>query len=262
MLTNVLMARANQGGSTKQTLSFAGTLRQNGQPIVVATPLLFTFKKGGVAVCTPPSTSPIPNSQGGFTTDIDISKAAGCPDDLFDGSDIDVVISVNGQMLPGQFPVNPVPYAKYADKAARTIYLNPSGPVGKNAYSVGGGLCGLTPPYNGAQVNGYAGAKSFCQDVIGCSPTAHMCSGEELVRSSATGKKLPAGTVTPLYAWYASSLYTIVNTAGQIESDCGGFSASDGSTNGAAWYWPTATSTGVPNGIACSSTTTPIACCD
>lgn len=114
-LTNVLMARATPGGATKQKLSFAGTLRQNGQPL--SGTLTFTFTKGGSPVpCVPAAmATAAPDPAGAFTTEIDIS---GCPTDMFDGSDVTFNVSLNGTSLTGEVPVSPVPYAKYADAVA------------------------------------------------------------------------------------------------------------------------------------------------
>src|SRR6185503_7301258 len=119
-------ARAYPGpaGATKPKLSFAGTLRQNGQGLTGKQTFQFDFKKFGSSkvVCSPTATA-MPDSQGAFTAEIDISS---CPANLFDGSDVTFDVSVNSTLLQSGVAVRPVPYAKYAD----AVNPDPDCPVG------------------------------------------------------------------------------------------------------------------------------------
>lgn len=103
-------ARATPGGATKPKLSFAGTLRQNGNGLAGQQTLKFDFKKQGAVLCSPTATT-TPDTAGAFTTEIDIS---GCPN-LFDGSDVAFDVHLGAVLLQSDVPVSPVPYAKYAD---------------------------------------------------------------------------------------------------------------------------------------------------
>lgn len=114
------VARATPGGATKSKLSFAGTLRQSGMGIPGLQTLKFAFKKQGAVLCSPTATT-TPDSQGAFTTEIDIST---CPN-LFDGNDVIFDVSLGGTLLQADVPVSPVPYAKYAD----AVNPNPDCPV-------------------------------------------------------------------------------------------------------------------------------------
>lgn len=129
-------ARAASGGATKSKLSFAGTLRDD-QGHALASPQALTFAfKHGALVCTAPADSgPIDAQTGAFHAEIDL---AGCPANLFDGSDVTVDVSVGGKLVAADQPVNPVPYAKYADRVG-----SPDCPLGyaRDAAATCGGPC-------------------------------------------------------------------------------------------------------------------------
>ena len=131
--------------------------------------------------------------------------------------------------------------------------------VGTVSYSVGATkYCGKTNPTDGkitsAATSGYVLAKSLCQNVTaGCntSPSAHMCSSEELVRSSQLGVAVDAG-------WYSTgSTSAISNAAGKSASDCLGWSSSDEANAGAVWN----PSPLQPTAALCNARF-PVLCCD
>jgi hypothetical protein len=111
--------------------------------------------------------------------------------------------------------------------------------IGSVSYSVGATkYCGVGPTstagaisYNG--VTGYAGAKAMCQASLGCgmSPTAHMCTADELIRSSQLGAA-PSAT-----GWYAAGVYSEVTTTPVVEpaGDCDGWTTASGTALGADW---------------------------
>jgi hypothetical protein len=128
------------------------------------------------------------------------------------------------------------------------------------SYSVGATLyCGTSPSSytgnitynNGQPLTGYFAAKAICQTSSGCgsSLTAHMCTGEELVRSASLGTSLPSGV------WYSSG------AAAQVPSgyvgDCNGWT----STANAGSEWTAGSSPNGPDYQNCS-VSQPIACCD
>jgi hypothetical protein len=126
-------------------------------------------------------------------------------------------------------------------------------------YSVGATLyCGSsTPPTNGQTTGGYKGAKALCEAACK-SPTAHMCTGEEMVRSSQLGLIDPDGGA----AWYSSGANAVAQVGVSFSSqrtyvyvvdDCAGWTST--SSNGASW------ATGQPNYSTCTSLQS-ILCCD
>lgn len=111
------LARAVPGGQTKGNVSFSGTLKDgNGVPLPAPQDVTFDFKDAmGNVRCSRTITVPTIDPQtGSFAADIDVGSCAGA-DSLFDGADLTLDVSVGGTVA-GSGPVNPVPYAKYADK--------------------------------------------------------------------------------------------------------------------------------------------------
>jgi hypothetical protein len=136
--------------------------------------------------------------------------------------------------------------------------------VGTVSYSVGATkFCGESPTsttgsfsYNSGALTGYQAAKAICQTSTGCnaSATAHMCSAEEMVRSSQLGVTVPG------QGWYSTGTYA-TQGAGPVVDDCYGWTAAAAGDDGAIW------SPGAPSGagdatILSCATTTPILCCD
>lgn len=134
---------------------------------------------------------------------------------------------------------------------------------GNARYSVGATLyCGQTTTTYSGQIDktaGYAAAAAHCQTVSGCSATAHMCTSEELVRSTSMGivtAQTPAG-------WYATGVSRMVgldsNNNPLSAGDCAGYTDAppqyQNSDFGSIW------SSGVPSTQTCSNSS-PILCCD
>lgn len=110
----IYLARAAAGGPTRGALSFAGTLRLGGG-VPGTTTLTFDFKKNGSRLCSP-AVPVTPDSSGAFQAEIPITS---CPSNLFDGSDVVVDVSAGGTVIVANQPINPVPYAKFADQAGQ-----------------------------------------------------------------------------------------------------------------------------------------------
>ena len=118
VLVGALIARATPGGETRPALSFAGTLRgTSGMQM-----LIFTFKKAGATICAPQVGVTPSGATGAFNVDIPLT---GCPTSLFDGADVTYDVTVGTTVVVTAQPVNPVPYARYADKVG-----TPDCPVG------------------------------------------------------------------------------------------------------------------------------------
>jgi hypothetical protein len=122
--------------------------------------------------------------------------------------------------------------------------------TGNGTYSLGAVYCGSTAPVTGS-IGGYAGGKALCAAAAVCnSATAHMCSGEEVIRSLATGIALP---VPPQgFSWYASGVWAQAANGHPVD-DCLAFTATDNHV-GQAW-------TGTTNNGGCTASY-PILCCD
>jgi hypothetical protein len=117
-----LVARAASAGGA--TLSYAGTLNQNGAPITTPQTLGFAFKKDGVVACNLAGLVVTPDAAGQSTVAIPIGS---CPDSLFDGSEVKLDITVEGSIAVADQPITSVPSAKYAEQLGF-----PDCPVGYN----------------------------------------------------------------------------------------------------------------------------------
>lgn len=101
-------AGAVPGGETRPSLSFAGTLTGT----TGAQMLTFAFKRGTMTVCSP-RVSVTPGPTGAFNVEVPLM---GCPTGLFDGSDVTFDVTVGSTVVARDQAVNPVPYARYADR--------------------------------------------------------------------------------------------------------------------------------------------------
>jgi hypothetical protein len=122
------------------------------------------------------------------------------------------------------------------------------------SYSVGATqYCGITTTSFTGNIGGNDGAKQQCELTCG-SPTAHMCLGDELVRSVAVGATLPSAQM-----WYSSGVGGIVTSGGSAVtvSDCDGWTTAVSNTDGAYW----AANIHGPYVEGCN-TSSPLACCD
>jgi hypothetical protein len=133
------------------------------------------------------------------------------------------------------------------------------GTIGGQPYSVGatgyklqtstGGPQG-DGTYDGMQVGGYDGAKAKCAAATGSS-SAHMCTGDELSRSAASGMGPPAN-----FGWYAG-WYRYDNSAQAVTYyDCAGYSSNVPTSGG-----PVAGTGWAPTTRSCNSAYA-ILCCD
>jgi len=130
-------------------------------------------------------------------------------------------------------------------------------------FSVGATYCGATAATAGSfsgpgALTGYASAKASCQAVSGCSAAAHMCSGEEIVRTRQVGHAVAFGGATN-EGWTASGVYNYYGPGTADTSDCNGWTTAGGSTAGSTWYVMAAFSQPALNYCSASQ---PILCCN
>jgi hypothetical protein len=149
-----------------------------------------------------------------------------------------------------------------ADLNKLSVFVGPTGA----RYSVGATkFCGVsTSPSTGAftftsaagPLKGYLAAKASCEASAQCgtSSTAHMCSSEELTRSSQAGVVVASG-------WYTPGVGSYVNQGGVefVLQDCLGWSSLDPAKLGS--IWSTSGPQGTPTWDRCS-VSYPILCCD
>ncbi len=117
-----------------------------------------------------------------------------------------------------------------------------------------------------AGVHGYEAARNICRSACGNSPTAHMCSAEEMVRSAQIG-----AVVGTNYYWVSAGVPIPAPgqpTPTRPTGDCSGWRSSSSTEFGLVWFGAgqDACAAGVPgpcpNFTNCGDSTVHIACCD
>jgi hypothetical protein len=129
-------------------------------------------------------------------------------------------------------------------------------PANGKSISVGALYCGVTPaPIIGSAIGGYEAAAQSCRAAVGCqsSPSVHMCTSEELLRSRSVGIEIPS-------SWYStgSALVSFYNTTEHGLNDCTEWTSGVANQQGSQWK-----AGGSPGpGFAGCASPAPIACCD
>ena len=133
----------------------------------------------------------------------------------------------------------------------RMVATNDAGVSYSTGFTV---YCGETAAVTGAFASGtkvgFAAAKAQCETVPGCSRSAHMCTSEEVVRSSQMG--YPTGN-----GWFSTGSTNAATTTAPV-NDCNGWRTGDNTVQGSLW---TGTGSEFVGWIGCS-TAEPILCCD
>lgn len=111
------------GGNTRDTLSFAGTLTGNG--VVPGSSVDLTFRFHRARMATPPIcvvlVRGVPVRENNAIAaevpiDPEADGGARCPTGMFDGSDVQFDVLVGATEVAMNQAINPVPYARYADR--------------------------------------------------------------------------------------------------------------------------------------------------
>jgi hypothetical protein len=126
---------------------------------------------------------------------------------------------------------------------ASSTYTNDAG-ITKRSTAGATKFCGVTGTAVSGNLGGYAAAKQTCETTCS-SATAHMCVGDELVRSAAIGMPVPGG-------WFSAGFAASVTTGGTFIRDCQSWSTTSSSDDGNVW----------PNSNDACAATHPILCCD
>jgi hypothetical protein len=153
--------------------------------------------------------------------------------DVLDAGDLNGnFANLQGQINAGRF-VRALPDSGASVSTGATLYCG-TGPTNTTGVI----------SYNGT---GYPAARAMCQQSSGCgsSPTAHMCSAEEMLLSAQLGISMPGG-------WFSS--FTAAAYTYEV-ADCVGW------TNNASNYLGLSWNGTQPYVVACS-TSIPVLCCD
>ncbi len=153
-------------------------------------------------------------------------------------ADLWLLVNVDGVDLPR----SKLGAAPYALEAARAV-------AAKNdtLYSGNGIYCGTTAAQFTGNLGGFAGAKTTCETKCS-SPSAHMCTADEIVRSMAMSVPISGSP------WYATFTKQYFNGNSYV-GDCASFKSSD-------MFWVGHyIESGQPNADFCNASH-PVACCD
>ena len=135
--------------------------------------------------------------------------------------------------------------------SGRMVATNDAGVSYSTGFTI---YCGKSAALTGAFASGakvgFAAAKAQCESVPGCSPSAHMCTSEEIVRTSQMG--YPTGN-----GWFTTGTSNAMTTTPPV-NDCGGWRVNDSTAQGSLW---TGTGSEFVGWIGCN-TAEPILCCD
>jgi hypothetical protein len=117
-------------------------------------------------------------------------------------------------------------------------------------FSLGATYCGKTTLSTTGKIGGYPAAKNACQSVSACgpSPTAHMCTSEEIARTAQAGITIDVG-------WYSSSAVAAIQPT--FITDCVGWTSEQGGDRGPTWNAVNKN----PDTDYCNSSN-PVLCCD
>jgi hypothetical protein len=160
------------------------------------------------------------------------------PPGLFDGTVRYLEITVDGDLLSPREALGSVPYAILSAGVqggavnASSLAVNGIAVVnsvgraildaGPSVTTTAGIFCGSSTSMTTGRISepdsgivGYRATKLLCQGICG-SPTAHMCSGTELVRTVELGVELPSA-----YLWYSTGVGSY--DEGYIWNDCNGW---------------------------------------
>jgi hypothetical protein len=119
-------------------------------------------------------------------------------------------------------------------------------------YSLDAVFCGASPGlFNGKEVGSYQGAKKKCEETCGGSPTAHLCTTQEVMRSESVG--VP---ITATVGWINNGIEINPGNSTIYINDCLRWSSEANTSGGFGWTANTG-----PTSIRCNESAQLI-CCD
>lgn len=250
----VLLAMyAHADGIPPNPLVYSGVmLGPNGAPITtqqLVTLTLWRSETGsasGDQLCNPPSSQVTPDVLGRFTAAVD----SVCVDKVRTTPEVWLEVKIGVSVVRPRTRLNAVPFAVEADRTLRHTVTRDGGTI-----SVGGVFCGLAGPTSGTitapgGLTGYRAAKVLCEAAPGCTRTAHMCTTDEVIRTTALGVSLPES------GFYARGAMALHSQAQAIwTNDCNGYTDA---VNSVASVW---SPVGFAGNADCASMAK-ILCCD
>jgi len=258
----VTRAALADGAPTQQPLVYSGQITEGASPVTGERPInVFlwdhaTSNEASHRRCATIPAAPVAVKDGRFSIPLDPT----CRPIVESTAELWVEVLVAGTSM-GRTKIGAVPYALEAQTAVavtRPVYTNPTT---RKQWSLNASYCGFSPSTTGAfragTLTGWKAAKALCESACNGSPSAHMCTGEELVRQVSTGGDIP--TVPTTYGWYSSGVYRQYNGGTEVNGfECKGFTqAPDHADLGSAWNtaeeWPS---------IGWCSDSYAILCCD
>ncbi len=250
------------GIPTMQPLTYSGVLQTSaGAAVTTQQSIQITLWDDAAAnasanqKCTTPTQNVTPDAQGRFQVLLDQA----CFDAVKVNANLWVQVQVGATVLP-RSKLGAVPYAAEAGKATRHVLA-----ANNKRVSANGLFCGTTGNTNGNVVasggalTGYLAAKFLCEQVNGCSSSAHMCTGDEAINSHLLGIAMPIGWVRS--GAYLSPTDSVPPTQG-TRTTCGGYKIGQATLNGSTHFgavWDP-----VPLDVSsfhCGGTM-PVLCCD
>jgi hypothetical protein len=278
-----LIGRARAGIPTTTPLYYSGLLEDANGPVSdtkAITVSLFDAATAGSSVCAPSPSGAMPTKTQVVAGRFRIALDPSCATALQSKADVWIEVNVEGQPLP-RSKIGAVPYALSAGNVdwggvsgvsatsewpgtipysrvtnpARPVYTNTQ--TGKT-YSVNAGYCGstakMTGSVNDGQITGYAATKSLCEKACNNSPTAHMCSTEELIRTQATGGGIPNA------GWYNAGVrsWDGNGATAKIIDDCTAWTVGANTAVGSVWQ---VAGPSIADDYFCNNPL-PILCCD
>lgn len=245
----LIVSNAGADGIPAAPLSYSGVmLGANGQPTTTAQLVTLSLWRSETStsvtdrLCNPPAETVTPDNQGRFSATIQPV----CVDVVRTTPEVWLEVRVGVEVLRPRSKLRAVPFAVEADRTSRHTVSTDAGSI-----SVGGIWCGYSDPKTGTitapgGLTGYRAAKVLCETVSGCTRTAHMCTTDEMIRTTSLGVMVTG--------WYARGSMALHNSS-TFASDCGGYTLQTGAV-GSVWAG------NVPGNADCLTTMHPILCCD
>ena len=229
------------GIPASQPLAYSGLLEEGSVPVDGTRSIglsVWKVASGGTAVCSVAAAN-VTVTAGRFR----IPLSDSCTVAVHQNRDLWIEVLVGGASL-GRSKLGAVPYAVEAGP-----YVNRT--TGSQ-YSANAAYCGSADFTSGAVTSGsdtgWVATKKLCEAACS-SPTAHMCTSEEVVRHLATGGETLAG-------WYSTGVSTpVAFDVSDSADDCLGWISASSVVYGSRWNG------GSPMYVSCDSTPHML-CCD
>jgi hypothetical protein len=242
------------GAPTMTPLVYSGTLLDNAaHPVTVAHNIGLTLWDDAALTgsahqaCNVPPASITPVN-GRFSITLDTTT---CVAAVHNTPDLWVAIDVDGTAMP-RTHLGAVPYALEATHATASDSATSAGRTvitsAGQSISAGGAFCGVSAAHDG-NYGGYAAANAVCRAVSGCNATAHVCNGDEMMRSAALSL-FPTPRLS--YVRYAIGAFSPIGSGSNM-TDCNGFTTNSANLYSQSWTpdYPSENTCDLMHSLAC-----------